>query len=516
MTLAETVTDFALAKAYGRLRRRDVALTSVKGTVFHMYDPTSALWLERGDHDVKRDFAEVMGAAASSKIAQADAQAKAATCTDAAKKALQNEAEAWEAVHAKVESARQRCNCLSDIKSLLANTDLVLKLDANPDLLPLPNAKVVDLRTGALHDRQRDHFFTFELEATYLGIGAPTPLIDAFMNDLMVGDAAMVAYLQRLLGYAMTGHVTQQLLSIWSGSGGNGKGVLCRALERLLRRLFVTMDSDVLIKRPSASAGAHSAHLYKLKGACLAVLQETQEDDVINDKAVKDLSGGDSIACRPLYRDPVDVVPQFLPVLVTNSVPKLHVDGGIRRRIVIIPFRAEFKVESEFDAHNTLHRLADPDVDARMASDDAQSQLLTWLVQGAVQWYADPDLKSRKPAVVASFTQEYLAENDDIQTFLDGCVTLEPTDPSRRASTDALYEAYCALTEVSPLSHKAFVAGMRRKGHERQQVTIRTDDAASTALTPNEREQLFGGRKSLRLRVYPRLQLQSATVETLT
>ena len=57
----------------------------------------------------------------------------------------------------------------------------------------------------------------------------PAPLWDAFMVEATGGDAEFSSFLQRLAGYSLTGHVTEEVLAFLYGPGGNGKGSSAKA-----------------------------------------------------------------------------------------------------------------------------------------------------------------------------------------------------------------------------------------------------------------------------------------------
>ena len=232
-----------------------------------------------------------------------------------------------------------------------------VEFDAADDLLPFRNGMVCAV-SGVLRERRRENYITWHFPVDY-DPGVDVAGIEAWVRDMSVGRDDWCELLQRLLGYALTGRVCEHVLVACVGEGANGKSVFLNMCERLIGEGLRTLSKDVLIKVGQSAEGAASPQLAALRGARMAVLNETDKGCVMSDSAVKSLTGGDTISCRALYEQPSSFEPKFTLFMATNNAPNIAVDAAVKRRLVLLPFDAKYKDASEFDPQNDTHRLAD-------------------------------------------------------------------------------------------------------------------------------------------------------------
>ena len=142
-------------------------------------------------------------------------------------------------------------------KQLLYDREFAAKLDTNPDLLACQNG-VLDLTTGELREGRPDDNLSKKIAVDYKGLDLDTPDIDRFMWSVFE-DKEVVSYLQMLLGYAITGHMREELWVIMYGSGSNGKSILNNLIKGVMGDSHVTMDKACLIKsaRPAGKTILH-------------------------------------------------------------------------------------------------------------------------------------------------------------------------------------------------------------------------------------------------------------------
>ncbi len=95
----------------------------------------------------------------------------------------------------------------------LAESDPRIKVtaeafDTNPWLLNVLNG-TIDLRTGELQPHRREDLITRCLPITYVP-EAKCPLWLQFLHDIMAKKVGLIDYLQRAVGYSLTGSVREQ------------------------------------------------------------------------------------------------------------------------------------------------------------------------------------------------------------------------------------------------------------------------------------------------------------------
>ena len=312
--------------------------------------------------------------------------------------------------------------------------------DKKPMLLPVQNG-VNDLKTGELHDgRQKDYLWA-HAPVTWQGIDAPCPTWGNFLETTFDGDHALIEFMARLLGYAITGKTTEAVLPILWGTGRNGKTVMLQALADVLGPdLSGPLEAEFLLEQKFAkpSGGPSSDKLY-LRGRRLAWLSETNENRRLNSGKVKLLTGGDLITGRAPYgRHQISFAPTHKIFLLTNHKPKADArDAALWRRVLLIPFKMAFVPRP--DPNKPNERLADADLPEKLKAE--APGILAWLVRGCLAWQKEG---LNPPETVLAATKDYQDSEDTIKTFIsEKCI--EGAGRSCRAA--ALYAAYKAWQE---------------------------------------------------------------------
>lgn len=131
-------------------------------------------------------------------------------------------------------------------------------------------------------------------------------------------------------------------MCFWLGTGANGKTVLVTLLEKAFGEYKGTVPVT-LVTRERLEIGKPNPEVAALVGVRLAVMQETSKTDKINEGPMKDLTGGDPITARAMYKEPFTFRPQFKMVLCTNNLPEIESqDDGTWRRVKVVDFESKF------------------------------------------------------------------------------------------------------------------------------------------------------------------------------
>lgn len=279
------------------------------------------------------------------------------------------------------------------------------QLDKDPMLLNCRNG-TLDLRSGTLKKHDPADFITRIVKVDY-NASAECPVFMKFILWAMRGDVELVSYLQRFIGYCLTGKTTEQVLNFWYGSGGNGKSTLMTVIQCLLNDYAATADTSLIMKRDSGGGeGNRLAMLAALRGARLVTLSEVNDGESLNEAALKSFTGGDVITCRRLYQDFIAYVPQAKLIGFGNYKPTIRGrDNGIWRRIHLVPFLAVISEETK-----------DPDLPEKLRAE--LPGILAWAVRGSLEWQRrglDP------PAAMKEAVQEYRQAEDVFQSWLNEC-----------------------------------------------------------------------------------------------
>ena len=106
------------------------------------------------------------------------------------------------------------------------------QLDRHPHLLACRNG-TVNLRSGERGPADPGHLITRGVDLEY-DPSAHSPEWERFLERILAEDPDLIAYVQRLLGYAITGEVGEHLLPNFYGDGENGKSQLLIAVQDIL------------------------------------------------------------------------------------------------------------------------------------------------------------------------------------------------------------------------------------------------------------------------------------------
>ena len=261
-------------------------------------------------------------------------------------------------------------------------------LDGDSWLLGLKNG-VIDLRTGNFRPATRDDLITKSAGCAH-DATALAPRWRQFLYEIFENNEELIVYLQKLMGYTLTGCTSEQLFLFLHGGGANGKTTLVEILIALLGDYGQHAPQSLLTAADNGREPMHE--IARLHGARLVVSSETREGDRLAESRIKDMTGGDTLTGRFLYHEAFDFVPRFKLWMFGNHLPQIRgTDRGIWRRVRLIPFNVEI-VETKRDRH--LQEKLGQELPG----------ILNWALEGCMNWQRE-ELKS--PVAVKSATAEY-------------------------------------------------------------------------------------------------------------
>jgi putative DNA primase/helicase len=309
----------------------------------------------------------------------------------------------------------------------LAKADLAVspdELDTDPMLLNVENG-TIDLRTGSLRPHCAEDLIT-KLAPIEFYVTAEAPTFERFLKQVLVEDE-LIAFVQRFLGYSLTGSVEERAMAVLHGVGKNGKSTLVELFQDLLGDYSTAIAAQTLM---STRYGDQTAQyqLAVLNGVRFISAAETKKGQELDETVVKHITGGDTITARAPYGQFFTYRPQFKIWMSTNHKPEIP-DGSeaIWDRLKLIPFTQRFE-----------GKRADADLPEKLRKE--LPGVLRWVVEGAVKWYQD-GLGSA--VAVDAATAKYRAETDVLERFLeDECVFGEEYYVGKTALFEA-WQAWC-------------------------------------------------------------------------
>jgi putative DNA primase/helicase len=285
--------------------------------------------------------------------------------------------------------------------------------DAHPDLLNVANG-VIDLRTGELGDHNPDLLLTKCAPTNYHPDAAHPDWDDA----LSALPADVADWIQTRFGQAITGHPTpDDMLPVLHGAGANGKTTITTAIDRALGEHATIVPDRVLLSNP----GDHPTELMTLRGARLALLEETPEARHLNVKRLKDVLGTPQMTARLIRRDSVTWTATHSLFVSTNYRPRVEeTDHGTWRRLALVTFPHTYRKPGvKLRGPNDLR--GDPTLRERLkdGGDGRHGAVLAWLVTGARRWYENGQVMPVPPATVADDTRGWRHDSDLILRWFD-------------------------------------------------------------------------------------------------
>ena len=328
------------------------------------------------------------------------------------------------------------------------------KMNKSPHELPLKNKMIVDLRTGNTRMRVMTDLFTHECPVSYIPNLNNYEHIKLFINNITDNDAEYTDYMQELLGYILTGYISERCFFILQGDGFNGKSSLFECLvAKILGKFYATVSADAFAnKTESKGQGRATPELMALQYARAAVFSEGDKQSELNDKRIKNLTGGDKISARALYGDQIEFKTQAKILMITNPKPLMNVqDIAMVDRTQFVPFRVRFE-RGNIESKKFVDNICDLWID----------ECFSWMVDGAMKWFKKEKLTPAK--ICREQLDEYLKELDTVQLWIDSeCeigddYVIRPTD----AFTD--YNIYCKVTDnKAMLNSKDFGMVMKKR-----------------------------------------------------
>jgi putative DNA primase/helicase len=296
------------------------------------------------------------------------------------------------------------------------------RLDADLWALNTPGG-VVRLTSGQLEPHDREALHTKITGAAPQG---DCPTWTAFLTRIMGNDPDMVAFLQRVVGYCMTGSTREQCIFILYGNGSNGKSTFLDTIRSVLGDYVKHARAETFMR--DSRGGGIPNDIAALRGARVVTASEPSQGERLDESLVKEMTGDAAITARFMRGEFFTFTPQFKVLLATNHRPVIRgTDHGIWRRIRLVPFTEKIAdEEKDRELGNKLQREADG--------------ILAWAVAGCLAWQREG---LNPPAAVIEATEDYRADMDILAEFLaERCVVGVQT-----VNNTQLYKAFKEWSE---------------------------------------------------------------------
>lgn len=266
---------------------------------------------------------------------------------------------------------------------------------------------ILDLKTCELMPHSKGAYITKITHCEYNPEANEIPHWTAFLNSTFNGDKDLIRYIQKAVGYSLSGSTAEQCAFFLYGTGRNGKSTFLEIIRSIMGDYATNIQPQTIMIKPS-SGNAPNSDIARLKGARFVTSVEPNEGMRIDEGLLKQLTGDDVVTARKLFGDEFEFKPEFKLWMATNHKPIIRgTDTGIWRRIHLIPFTVQIP-EDKVDRH-LKYKLA-----------GECKGIFLWAVEGCRLWQNEG---LGMPKAVLDAIKEYRHEMDVIKAFTEACCT---------------------------------------------------------------------------------------------
>lgn len=324
---------------------------------------------------------------------------------------------------AKWQSRNYRNTYISDAQSVYPIA--MSEFDRNVYYLNCQNG-TLDLQTGEFHPHTPQDKLTKIAGAAY-DPNAKNPRFTRFVSEVMSGDTEKARFMQKSLGYGLTGDTRYECMFFYYGATTrNGKGTLMESTLHVMGDYGLTVRPETIAAKPSANSQNPTEDIARLAGVRFANISEPRRGLVLNEAQIKSMTGNDTLNARFLHENSFDFKPQFKLYVNTNYLPAItDMTLFSSGRIVIIPFDRHFE---EWEQEQNLK--------AEFSRPEAASAILNWLIEG---YTILKEEGFAQPKAVKDATMSYQHDSDKMELFVEEFLEQEKDAECR---TSAVYQAY--------------------------------------------------------------------------
>ncbi|QLI78221.1 phage/plasmid primase, P4 family [Bacillus pumilus] len=352
----------------------------------------------------------------------------------------------------KCERRNIRMNTILDTRPMVAVKKE--ELDSHKYLFNCENG-VIDLKTGAILPHDRDLLFT-KISSVAYEKDADCPNWKAFLESIFIDEEnnpnyEIINFMQKAIGYALTGDTSEQVMFFLFGNGRNGKSTFINTVQQLLGDYGRQTNSDTFIKKKNDSSINND--IARLDGARFVSAVESEEGQQLSESLVKQITGGEKMSARFLRQEYFEFTPEFKVFFTTNHKPIVKgSDEGIWRRIRLVPFTVTIPKEK-----------VDKKLPQKLAAE--MPGILRWAVEGCLKWQKEG---LKEPEVIRKATEGYREDMDILGPFLAERCVIHPASKVESKEIYKEYKNWCYENDDVELKNRAFYRQLEIRGFKKE------------------------------------------------
>ena len=354
---------------------------------------------------------------------------------------LENKVKELTKIRTKLKNTSFRDKMYKECSALFYEPGFIDKLDSSPTLIGFENG-VFDLETDEFREGRPEDFISYSTGINYIEFDKENPYVEEineFMKQVLPNDNVRY-YVWTLFASMLDGSNRDEKFHIWTGCGSNGKSKIVELFQNAIGEYACIFNVSLLTQKRVGSSATNS-ELAIAKGKRFAILQEPEEHEKLNVGLMKELTGGDKIQCRSLFKEPIKFKPMFKMILTCNHMPSIPPDdGGTWRRIRRVEFTSkfvdnpvkpnEYKIDRELNYKFELWK----------------ETFMAMLLQYYIKYKAKG--KIIEPKEVLEYTNEYQKKNDIFADFCDQYIQIEPSSSISLPKAFAKFNEYCTIDNI--------------------------------------------------------------------
>ena len=340
----QDATEFDLATVLFQLYKEEFVCVSIKNNIWYQYK--NGRWFEIDSGNALRlCISREMHNEYLMRIHSNTARMQTMEQTDGAYESMRKRTSKLADIATLLKKTQWKNNIMREARELFYDADFMENLDQNPHLLCFNNY-IIDFKNRTHRKGQPDDYISKCTNIDYIKLdrkkhGKTIEKLNVFMEQLFP-IKELREYMWQHLASVLIGTMDNQTFNIYTGSGRNGKSCLVDLMSKGLGEYKGTVPITLITQKRN-SIGSTSSEIVQLMGTRYAVMQEPSKGDKINEGIMKEITGGDPIQGRALFKDTVTFTPQFKLVVCTNTLFDIKSnDDGTWRRIRVCDFKSKF------------------------------------------------------------------------------------------------------------------------------------------------------------------------------
>lgn len=321
--------------------------------------------------------------------------------------------------------------------------------DKDPYLVNCQNG-TLNLKTCELQPHQPSDLIS-KIMLTNYDPNARCPEWNSFLDHALMHDTSCINFLATTVGITLSGILLKNFFFVY-GPSNTGKSLFVRLCQSMQDEYGSGISMDKLMTQKFSSGGPNP-ELARLQGKRGVYASETTDGKRIDEALIKQLTGGDVLTIRGLYRDPADFIPQFKLWIHGNHKPDIQGDDtAMWNRLILIPFMVIIPPEEQ--DHELLNKFK-----------SELPGILTWAVRACHEWITSGEKTLSIPERFKTEGETYQASMDTIGLFIGECCIEGPDKTVAKNTLYLRYKLYCEEIGSVPLKRPKFNTRFEERGY---------------------------------------------------